>query len=241
MSDLPSYTVFIPKGAKQSECWHIKFRHDGKQIMRSLKTADRVAAEREAKELVQRTVAPTAIWGPELEAGGPTIAAVVEIYLQQEQPKVETRAQNVRDLCRLVQVRFQCDRHAAMSMPVAVLNARTVDAFVRERQGGRIRKDRILPMNLSINSTINHAKGVFAARVLPVYRQAGLEFPASIHELLNYPPLPERQRGRLARKFLADGGLEVAVWIEDGMIRWESNQAVVAVAESETSGCWAVG
>lgn len=238
MSDLPSYTVFIPKGAKQADCWHIKFRWKGKQIMRSLKTADRVAAEREAKELVQRTVAPTAIWGPELEAGGPTIAAVVEIYLQLDHPSVETRTQNVRDLCRLVQVRFECDRPAAMAMPVAVLNARTVDAFVRDRQGGRIRKDRILPQNLSINSTINHAKGVFATKVMPHYRAAGVELPPSIHELIGYPPLPERQRGRLARKFATDGGLEVAVWIEDGVVRWQTNQPAAAIAESETCGCW---
>ena len=233
---LPSFTVFIPKGAKQAECWHIKFRWQGKQIMRSLKTTDRVTAEREARELVQRTVAPRAVWGPELEAGGPTIADVVEVYLQLDQPSVETRTQNVRDLCRLVQVRFDCDRGAAMAMPVAVLNARTVDAFIRERQGGRIRKDRILPVNLSINSTINHAKGVFAAKAMPHYR--ALQLPASIHELTGFPPLPERQRGRLARKFAANGGLEVAVWIEDGVVRWQTNQPATLVAESETEGCW---
>jgi hypothetical protein len=234
---LPGYTVFLPTGPRHGKGWHVKFRHEGKQIMRSLRTTDRAAAEREALELVRRTVHPREIWAPEMEQGGPRIADVVLVYLALPDPSAATRGQNVRDLCRIVQARFSCERPMAMGLPVAVLNARTLDHYVRERQGGRIRRDRVQACNLSVNSTINHAKGVFSARARARYLAAGMVLPSSLAEWLDYPALPEPKRGRAARKFQG-ADLEITVWVEDGAVRWSADRPAEVSGNGETEGAW---
>ncbi len=234
------FALFLPTGARhRRDVWHVKFRHEGKQIMRSTGQTDRTAAERTALDILRAvTQAHEGPVVPLTERIGAPIAQIVAVYLEQPTPAAATRAQNVRDLLRLVETRFKCERQAAMTLPCGVINAATVDAFIRARQGqGRIRRDRVLPVNRSINSFLNHARGVFSARMLEVYTQAGLSIPDSaLQGFLTYPALPDGRRAP-ARTFHGADGVTLKIWVDDeGMIQWRASCPVIWLANDAAGG-----
>lgn len=212
--------VFRPSG---SAVYYVKFRHEGKQVLRSTGIAEHDAACRRASEIVREFTEPSAeLLIPASEAQGPKIGDIVALYLRLESPSQSTKEQNVRDLLRIIHARFPGSREELMQLPTGIINELTIHAFLRARQGGRIRKDRVLACNASINSFLNHAKGVFSRKAVEMYERAGLWLPDAIADLRGFPALPVHRKPP-ARIFRGVNGT-LRVWIDEhGAVCWQAD------------------
>ncbi len=183
------------RSGKRSPHFFCKFAYQGKQYMRSTGEVDEGRAWAAAEAIYRRVTGEACAWSPLLDEHGPSLGAFVEVYESAVELRASpaTRRKNVNDLVALVQGRFELERARILELPVQVIDGDTVKAFVRRRQGkpGVIR-DRPLPANRTINSMLNHAKGVFGRQARNAYREAGLEWGSGIEELLDFERLSVR-------------------------------------------------
>lgn len=207
-ADLPEY---LPN-------WYFKFRFRGKQILRC--TGTPVKAEAEKIEGAMRRglhsenwkIALEAMEGAKLRRSHCSIAQIEKAYLDEgvkilKDPKQVRR--NVNDLYQVLAWALDLwavneggirgvklgsrvpDRTRIGALSAAVLTGKLVKDYFRAKHGGALNLNEELEGNLSINSTLGHARDVFTPKAIS-YKFEGLALP-DLRGFLEEPLLPVLQ------------------------------------------------